>query len=80
MHSYQFTEESINDIILKYSDETFGVRDAISFEMLLKFKPEYLDDARINRKIRLDLKSLPTLKASPGFESRLAARIEKEYL
>jgi hypothetical protein len=78
MYSHQFTEESINDIILKYSDETFGVRDAVSFEMLLKFKPEYLEDARINRKIRLDLKSLPKLKATPGFEARLAARIERE--
>lgn len=78
MHNHQYTEESINDIILKYSDESFGIRDAVSFEMLLKFKPEYLEDARINRKIRFDLKSLPKLKASSGFEARLAARIEKE--
>lgn len=78
MYNHQFTEESIDDIILKFADESFGVRDAVRFEMLLKFNPKYLDDAKTNRNIRSQLKSLPRLNAPPGFEARLADRIEKE--
>lgn len=77
MHN-QFSEESINDIILKYSDESFGVRDAVRFELLLKQRPEYFEDAKVNRLIRLKLQALPRLKAAPGFETRLADRIESE--
>jgi len=77
MH-YQFTEELINDMILKYSDESFGVRDAVKFELLLKQKPEYFEDAKVNRMIRLKLLTLPRLKAAPGFETRLTNRIERE--
>jgi hypothetical protein len=78
MHNHHFTEETIDDIILQYSDESFSFKDAIWFEVLLKKQPEYLDIAQTNRQIRKSLQSLPRLKASPGFEARLAMRIENE--
>jgi hypothetical protein len=78
MYNHQFTEETINDIILQYSDESFSFKDAIWFEVLLKQKPEVLEIAQSNRKIRKQLQSLPRLKASPGFEARLAMRIQNE--
>lgn len=78
MHDDLFSEESINEMILKYSDERMGIRDVVKFEMLLKVRPEYSMIARINRNIRLKLKSLPKYTVSHGFEQRLAERLERE--
>jgi len=76
MLNHQFTEESIHDLILKYADESFGVRDALNFEILIKKNPVHLKHAQINRSIRSKLKTLPKLKARPGFEARLAEKIK----
>jgi len=65
-------------MILKYADESFNFRDAVKFEALLKSSPDYLADARNNREIRLQLQTLPRVKAAPGFEARLATRILRE--
>jgi len=73
-----YPEELIDDMILKYADESFNFRDAVKFEALLKSSPDYFEDARINRKIKLQLQSLPQVKAAPGFEARLATRIVRE--
>jgi hypothetical protein len=78
MYNHQFTEETIDDIILQFSDESFSFRDAIWFEVLLKQKPEYFEIAQTNRQIKNSLRSLPKLKAAPGFEARLAMRIDNE--
>lgn len=78
MENQFYSEELINDMILKYADESFNFRDAVKFEALLKRSPDYFTDARINRKIRMQLQSLPEIKASPGFEARLADRIQRE--
>ncbi|MEX1062125.1 MAG: hypothetical protein WEC12_00865 [Balneolaceae bacterium] len=78
MQDHQFSEDIINDVILKYADESFSVRDVVKFEVLLKYNPEYSHAARVNRKVRLLMQSLPRMKASVGFERRLAERIANE--
>ena len=76
---YQIVPESeAIELILKYSDETFNLREAIQFEILLESNPEYLQKAQINRKIRQQLKELPMIKTGPGFLERLKSRIDRE--
>lgn len=76
MQNFQFTEDIINEMILKYAEESFTIRDAVKFELLLKDHPEYYRTAKINRKVRQMIRELPRIKASPGFEGRLARRLE----
>ena len=78
MLHFQFTEDTIHDLVLKYADESFNIRDALNFETLIKKIPEHLDSAQINRNIRVKLQNLPKVKAAPGFELRLYDRIAKE--
>lgn len=79
MQNQKFSEEKINDIILKYADGTLNVRDTAKLELLVKHNHNYIAVSRINRKIRLQLQSLPKLKAADDFEARLSDRLEKEY-
>lgn len=76
--NHHITEEDVNDMIMKYTDEAFTIRDAVRFQLLLKDYPEYFQVARVNRAIRRSLRSLPGKGAAPGFEQRLEERLRQE--
>lgn len=75
MHEHNFSAEEIDDLILKYADEKFGIQDAIRFEAIIRCHPELFVDAQTNRSVRKALRRLPSVKAAVGFEQRLSARI-----
>lgn len=78
MQKYRDHETELRDnLILKFSDESFTILDAVEFEVISKEHPEIVDMALTNRKIRHSLESLPKIVARPGFEERLEKRIAR---
>lgn len=75
---HEYHESEIDNLILKFADESFTFRDAVSFQSITSEYPEVIDIALINKEIRYKLKQLPELKAAPGFEEKLAARLQME--
>ncbi|MEX2601964.1 MAG: hypothetical protein WD355_09965 [Balneolaceae bacterium] len=75
---HEYRESEIDDLILKFADESFTFRDAVSFQSLTSERIELIDIALINKEIRHKLNNLPKIKAAPGFEAKLAARLQEE--
>ncbi len=75
---HYINNNKIDELILKYADEKLGFRDTVNFELMLQESSEQLEIARINRLIRKELRSLPEIKASAGFQERLMNRINRK--
>jgi hypothetical protein len=75
MKTHDSFREELDRLILKYTDESFTLDDAVRFEVLIKRMPHLAKEASVNRYISRKLKSLPTVGVCPGFTDRLMSRI-----
>lgn len=80
----QTEDEVLTDFILDYSDQILSNPEKKSFTELMAYSAEVRKKAVSNWFIRTAMKKLPLLKASNGFDQRMAAafamELEKETM
>ncbi len=80
MTIYTDYDQVITDYLLDYCEESLDDTELTVFTELLSIEPGLRREAQSGLFICRKLKSLPQIKAAPGFEMRLKNRMKKELV